>query len=96
MAFWLLLVLFGFGIVSYRKSKGHVHKSVLQTVLADLALCCSFALILSITKVPALNFKTGDYADSDAYARMIFGFGVLSIIFGIAYALVRAKGKRLK
>ena len=93
MAFWLLLVLFGFGIVSYRKSKGHRHKSALQTLLGDFASYAVFALILSITRVPAYNFNSGDYADSDAYARMIFGFGVLSIIFGIAYALVRAKEK---
>lgn len=94
MEFWLLLVLFGFGLVSYRKSKGYVHKSAGQTVLADLALCSLFAFILSITQVPALNFKTGDYADGETYARMAFGFGVLSVFFGIAYAVVRFKSKR--
>lgn len=91
MEFWLLLVLFGFGIVSYRKSKGHVHRSVAQTVLGDIALCCLFALILSVAQVPAINFKSGNYADGEAYARMVFGFSILSIAFGIAYCVVRFK-----
>lgn len=93
MEFWLLLGLFGFGIVAYRKSKGHLQRSASQTILGDIALCCFFALILSITKVPAIDFKSGDYADGEAYARMIFGFSVLSIGFGVAYCLVRFKQK---
>lgn len=94
MEFWLLLVLFGFGIVAYRKSKGHLHRSASQTILGDIALCCSFALILSITKVPAIDFKSGDYADGEAYTRMVFGFAVLSIGFGIAYCVVRFKNRK--
>jgi hypothetical protein len=94
MEFWLLLVLFGFGLVGYRKSKGHLHTNVSQTIFGDIALCCCFALILSITRVPALDFKSGDYADGEAYARMIFGFSVLSIVFGIAYCVVRFKPRK--
>ena len=88
------MVLFGFGIVGYRKSKGYMHQSVSQTLLGDLTSYAIFALILSITRVPAIDFKSGDYADGEAYARMIFGFGVLAIGFGIAYCVVRFKQKQ--
>ena len=94
--FWLLMILFGFSIVSYRKSKGHRHKSALQILLGDLTAFSVFALILVLLQTPVFDPRTGEYADSEAYGRIVFGLIVFSIIFGIAYALVRAKEKEPK
>jgi len=87
------MIVFGFGLVSYHNRKGELHRYGLMTFLSDLTFFSLFALILVLVKVPVFDPRTGDYADGDAYGRLIFGLTFFSIVFGSAYGVMRFKRK---
>lgn len=91
--FWILIILFGFGLVSYHKKKGELHRYELLSFLGDLTAFSLFSLILVLAQIPVFDPRTGDYADEDAYGRLVFGLIVFSVFFGVAYNVVRFKDR---
>lgn len=94
MIFWILMIVFGFGLISYHNKKGDLHQYGLLTFLGDITSFSIFALILAVMKTPVYDLRTGDYADNEAYGRLIFGLVVFSLFFGIAYCAFRFKRKK--
>ena len=93
--FWVLMILFGFGLVSYHNKKDNLHRCSFLNFLGDLTACSVFALILVLLNTPVYDLRTGEYADDEAFGRLVFGLVVFSVFFGASYGIVRFKaGKK--
>ena len=88
------MILFGFGLVSYHKSKGDLYRYSLLNLLGDLTSFSIFALVLVLAKTPVFDPRTSECASSDSYDRLVFGLIVFSVFFGCAYGVARFRGKK--
>jgi len=91
--FWILLIAFGFALLSYHNKKGKIHRYGLLAFLGDLTAFSVFALILVLAQVPVFDPRTGEYADGDSLGRLVFGLIVFSVFFGVAFVILRFKSK---
>jgi hypothetical protein len=92
--FWVLFIIFGIALLSFHSRKGQLHRYSKTTFFGDLAAFSIFGLILVIAQVPVFDPRTGEYAEGDAYGRLVFGLILFSVIFGATYCVLRMKGKR--